>query len=169
MLGHKVAKQYNNINTKKLHTTTNYKPPKSSTNLHTVWGKLHVKLLTLKEAQPNKAKVKDADARLHSALEVLDKHLAKSTFFAGDNYTIAEYCVHSIHSLLGKSASVCWRLHQVPQRPEMVEGCHMHPLMAESICWVWILKKKSRMNPFLWWKLACLELLILVFCYSVVL
>ncbi len=39
--------------------------------------------------QPNEDKVKDADARLHSTLAVLDKHLSKSTFFAGDNFTIA--------------------------------------------------------------------------------
>ncbi len=39
--------------------------------------------------QPNADKVKDSDARLHSTLAVLDKHLSKSTFFAGDNFTIA--------------------------------------------------------------------------------
>ncbi len=42
-----------------------------------------------KGGQPNEDKVKDADARLHSTLAVLDKHLSKSTFFAGDNFTIA--------------------------------------------------------------------------------
>ncbi len=48
--------------------------------------------------QPNEAIVKDAEARLHTTLAVLDKHLSNSKFFVGDNFTVAGKKTKATHN-----------------------------------------------------------------------